>query len=219
MSRSTLVTLSNPRSPVSEAFRTLRTNLMFSSLDAPLHTLVVASAGPNEGASSAAANLAVTMAQSGKRTILVDCDLRRPSQHDLWGIGGEPGLTTMIVENLPEPPVCDVGVENLWVLPAGDLPPAPADLIGSPRMDAIIERLKDEADIVIFDVPPVIAVTDAALLAAKCDGLLLILRAGTTRRDHAERAKELLDRINVRIIGVALTHAQIDSKMGAYYGA
>jgi non-specific protein-tyrosine kinase len=204
---------------VSEAFRTLRTNLMFSSLDAPLHTLVVASAAPNEGASSAAANLAVTMAQSGKRTILVDCDLRRPSQHDLWGIDAEPGLTTMIVEDLPEPPVCDVGVENLWVLPAGYLPPAPADLIGSPRMDAIIERLRDEADIVIFDVPPVIAVTDAALLASKCDGLLLILRAGTTRRDHAERAKELLERINVRIIGVALTHAQVDSKIGAYYGA
>jgi capsular exopolysaccharide synthesis family protein len=214
-----LITLNNPRSPASEAYRTLRTNLMFSSIDHPLTTLVITSAGPDEGKSVTVANLAVTLAQGGTRTILVDADLRRPGQDEIWGLSQEPGLTTMLMENLAEPPVCDVGVENLWVLPSGPLPAAPADLLGSPRMDAVIARLTERADVVLFDAPPVVAVTDAALLATKLDGLLLVLRAGATRRDFAERAKELLERINVRIVGVVLTNAQVDSKMGAYYGA
>jgi capsular exopolysaccharide synthesis family protein len=214
-----LITLNNPRSPASEAYRTLRTNLMFSSIDHPLTTLVITSAGPDEGKSVTVANLAVTLAQSGTRTILVDADLRRPGQDEIWGLSQEPGLTTMLMENLTEPPVCDVGVENLWVLPSGPVPAAPADLLGSPRMDAVIARLTERADVVLFDAPPVVAVTDAALLATKLDGLLLVLRAGATRRDFAERAKELLERINVRIVGVVLTNAQVDSKMGAYYGA
>jgi capsular exopolysaccharide synthesis family protein len=214
-----LITLSNPRSPASEAYRSLRTNLMFSSIEHPLTTLVITSAGPDEGKSVTVANLAVTLAQGGKRTILVDADLRRPGQDDIWGLSQEPGLTTMLMENLAEPPVCDVGVENLWVLPSGPLPDAPADLLGSPRMDSVIAQLTGLADVVLFDAPPVVAVTDAALLATKLDGLLLVLRAGATRRDFAERAKELLERINVRIVGVVLTNAQVDSKMGAYYGA
>jgi capsular exopolysaccharide synthesis family protein len=214
-----LITLTNPRSPASEAYRSLRTNLMFSSIDHPLTTLVITSAGPDEGKSVTVANLAVTLAQGGKRTILVDADLRKPGQDEIWGLSQEPGLTTMLMENLAEPPMCDVGVENLWVLPSGPLPAAPADLLGSPRMDAVIAKLTERADVVLFDAPPVVAVTDAALLATKLDGLLLVLRAGATRRDFAERAKELLERINVRIVGVVLTNAQVDSKMGAYYGA
>src|SRR5687768_6021553 len=181
-----LITLTNPRSPASEAYRTLRTNLMFSSIDHPLTTLVITSAGPDEGKSVTVANLAVTLAQGGKRTILVDADLRKPGQDEIWGLFQEPGLTTMLMENLVEPPMCDVGVENLWVLPSGPLPPAPADLLGSPRMDSVIAKLTERADVVLFDAPPVVAVTDAALLATKLDGLLLVLRAGATRRDFAE---------------------------------
>jgi len=137
----------------------------------------------------------------------------------IWGIEQEPGLTTMLLEDMPEPPVCEVGVENLWVLPSGPLAATPADVIGSSRMDAIIEHLKSMADVILFDTPPVVAVTDAALLASKVDGALLVLRAGTTKRDYAEQAKELLEHIHVRIVGVVLTNAQIDKKMGAYYGA
>ena len=177
---------------------------------------MITSVAPNEGGSIAAANLAVAMAQGGKRTILVDCDLRKPSQHDIWGISREPGLTTMILDNLPEPPVCEVGVENLWVLPSGPLPPNPADLLGSPHMDAIIDRLREIADVILFDAPPVMAVTDASLLATKLDGALMVLRAGTTKRDYAERAKELLERVNVRIVGVVLTNAQVDAKVSGY---
>jgi capsular exopolysaccharide synthesis family protein len=158
----------------------------------------------------------VTMAQGGKRTILVDCDLRKPSQHDIWGISREPGLTNMMLENQLDPPLCDVGVENLWVLPAGPMPPNPADLLGSPKMGQVIERLKELADVVLFDAPPVIAVTDAALLATQLDGALLVLKMGGTRRDYAERAKALLEQVNVRIVGVVLTNAQVDSKMTSY---
>ena len=219
MNSANLITLTNPRSPASEAYRTLRTNLMFSSINEPLQTLVATSAGPDEGKSTTIANIAVIFAQGGKRTILVDADLRRPSQHMIWGIEQEPGLTTMLLEDMPEPPVCEVGVENLWVLPSGPLAATPADVIGSSRMDAIIEHLESMADVILFDTPPVVAVTDAALLASKVDGALLVLRAGTTKRDYAEQAKELLEHIHVRIVGVVLTNAQIDKKMGAYYGA
>ncbi len=217
MKQPNLITLTDPRSPASEAYRTLRTNLIFSSLSEPIHTLVVTSPAPEEGKSTALANIAVTMAQGGKKTILVDCDLRRPSQHIIWGVEQEPGLTTMMLGEAEGMPLREVGVENLRLLTSGPLPPNPADLLTSPRMDAVIERLKGEADFVLFDAPPVIAVTDAALLAAKLDGALLVMRAGRTRRDHAERARDLLQRINVRLVGALLMDAPVDIRMGGYY--
>jgi non-specific protein-tyrosine kinase len=183
----------------------------------PIHTLVVTSPAPEEGKSTALANLAVTLAQSGKKTIIVDCDLRRPRQHEIWDRPQTPGLTTMALESLKEPPLAEVGVENLLLLPSGELPAYPADLLGSPQMDAIVERLRGEADMVLFDAPPIIAVTDGTLLAAKLDGVMLVLRAGGSRRDQAERAKELLEQVNVRLVGVVLTNAPVDLRMGSYY--
>lgn len=218
MTQANLITLANPRSPASEAYRALRTNLIFSSINEPLQTLVVTSPAPEEGKSTALANLAVTLAQSGKRTIVVDCDLRRPAQHTIWEIEQQPGLTSMMLEDMDTPLLVNVGVENLRVLPSGPLPPNPADLLGSPRMDAIVERVKKEADFILFDAPPVIAVTDATLLAAKLDGVLLVIRAGRTRREHAEQAGDLLRRVNVRIVGAVLTNAQVDTRVGTYYG-
>jgi capsular exopolysaccharide synthesis family protein len=212
-----LITLTDPQSPVAESFRTLRTNLIFSSLDHPLTTLLVTSAAPIEGKSLTLANLAVTMAQGGRKTILVDCDLRRPRQHEIFGVPSSPGLTTMILDETKEPPlVAAAGVEDLWLLPAGPLPPNPADLLGSRRMEAVIATLKSRADIVLFDAPPVIAVTDAALLASKLDGALLVVSAGQTKRDHAQRAKELLEKINVRVVGAVLTNAAVDKSVSAY---
>jgi|SRR5690554_1740156 capsular exopolysaccharide synthesis family protein len=216
-----LITLSDPRSPAAEAYRTLRTNLMFSSVDRAIRALVVSSAAPGEGKSTAAANLAVTLAQSGQRTILVDCDLRKPGQHTIWGLPNEQGLTTMMLETsaLDRPPLQSAGLENLSVLTSGPQPPYPADVIGSRRMDEIIAALREQADYVIFDAPPVLAVTDAALLALKTDGLLLVLRAGVSRRDQTARAKEELERISVPLIGAVLLDAPRDSSVGAYYSA
>jgi capsular exopolysaccharide synthesis family protein len=211
-----LVTLTDPRSPAAEAFRTLRTNLMFSGLERPLTTLLVTSAAPEEGKSTTLANLAVTMAQGGRKTILVDCDLRHPHLHEIFGVPAEPGLSSMMLNHLDKPPLVATSVEGLSLLPAGAPPANPADLLGSRQMETIIAGLKSRADIVLFDAPPVIAVTVAALLASKLDGALLVVSAGQTRRDHALQAKALLERIHVHIVGTVLTNASVDRRLKSY---
>ena len=217
--RANLVTVSDPRSAAAEAYRALRTNLSFSSLDDPIHTLVVTTPAPQEHKSLVIANLAIIMAQGGNRTILVDCDLRRPALHEIFGLDNRAGLTTMMLDKaaMDAPPLQGSEIENLSVLPSGPLPPNPADLLGSRRMDAVIARLIQGADIVLLDAPPVVAVTDAAVLGSKVDGVLLVVSAGVTRREHAERAKEMLEQVNVRIVGAVLDNAPADALMGSYY--
>ncbi len=214
-----LITLTDPRAPAAEAYRTLRTNLMFSSLDRPLRTLAITSPVPGEGKSTVLANLAVTLAQSGHETIIVDCDLRKPTQHELWRLDNTEGLTTMLIDEaaLANPALQSIGVEHLHVLTSGPLPPNPADVVVSRRMDQAIEALRERAEYILFDAPPVLAVTDAALLGMKVDGMLLVLRAGTSRRDRAARAKEELARVNVPVVGTVLTNAPRDSAVGNYY--
>ena len=209
MAIESLVTLSDPRSSAAEAFRSLRTNLMFSSVENPIQTLLVTSPARENEKSTALANLAVTFAQSGNRTILVDADLRQPKQHQIWGIENALGLTSMMVDNstLGEPPLSATQVENLQVLATGELPPNPADLLSGKRMDEIVAALKSRADFVLFDSPPVLAATDAALLGIKLDGALLVVRAGDTRRDHTAQARQELERVHVRIVGAVLTNA------------
>ncbi len=214
-----LITLAEPRSAAAEAYRTLRTNLMFSSVENPISTLVVTSPAESEGKSLVLANLAVTFAQSGHKTILVDSDLRRPSQHTLWGVDNARGLTTMMLDDsaLAQPPLVSTGVDNLLLLPAGELPPTPADVLGSQRMIDIIGLLKARAHYVLFDSPPVLAATDAALLGSRLDGVLLVVRAGHTRREHAARAREALERVHARIVGAVLSNAPRE-RAGRYYG-
>lgn len=214
----TLVTISDPRSPTSEAYRTLRTNLSFYSLDKPLQTLVVTSPSAGEGKSTTIANLAVTYAQSGRRTILVDCDLRRPHLHEVFGLDLSPGFTNMVMDEVSELPLQATSIENLWLLSSGTKPPNPADMLGASRMDQIIAQLVDRADIVLFDAPPVMAAADATILGAKVDGVLLVIQSGKTRRDHSERARELLEKARVRIVGATLTNAPKDGGIGEYYG-
>lgn len=212
-----LITLTDPRSPVTEAFRTLRTNLLFSSLEKPLKTLLLTSPAPETALekSRAVANLAVTLAQGGRSTIVVDCDLRHPHQHEFFARPNEPGLTTALLQDA-DPQLVETGVENLWLLPAGPLPPNPADLLGSRRMEALLTHLRARADFVLVDAPPVLAVSDAALLAAKLDGVLLVVHAGHTKRDHAERAKMLLEKIHIRVVGAVLMDAPVDNSVSNY---
>jgi capsular exopolysaccharide synthesis family protein len=212
-----LITLTDPRSPISEAYRQLRTNLSFYSLDEPIRTLLVTSPGPEEGKSTTVANLAVTMAQGGRRTILVDCDLRRPSLHAFFDLQAEPGLTNLVVGECEEPPLLETGVENLWLLPSGSKPPNPADLLGAKKVDQIIAGLLERADIILFDAPPVVAVTDAAVLGSRLDGVLLVIQAGKTRRDQAERAKEMLEKARARIVGATLTNSSEGGGVSGYY--
>jgi capsular exopolysaccharide synthesis family protein len=213
-----LITLTDPRNPAAEAYRTLRTNLTFAALDKPIETLIVTSAAPDESKSTVLANLAITMAQGERRTILVDGDLRRPGLHEIFGTANDQGLTTMIVEEttLDDPPLIDVGVDNLWLMPSGPMPPNPADILGSRKMEQVISALKARADVVLFDAPPIVSVTDATVLGTKVDGVLLIVRAGRTRREHAQRAKELLERVHVRIVGAVLSDAPRGVVLGGY---
>ncbi len=213
-----LITLTNPRSPAAEAYHTLRTNLTFAALDKPIETLVVTAPTADASKSVVLANLAVTLAQGERRTLLVDADLRRPALHGIFDVANERGLTTMFVEEkaMENPPLVKTGVENLWFLPSGPLPPNPADLLGSRRMEQVIAALKSHADIVLFDAPPVIAVTDAVVLGAKVDGVLLVISAGRTRRDHTQRAKELLERVHVRLVGAVLNDAPRGVVLGGY---
>ncbi|MBX3066804.1 MAG: CpsD/CapB family tyrosine-protein kinase [Anaerolineae bacterium] len=214
-----LITLTDPRSAAAEAFRALRTNILFAGLEQPIRAFAVTSPAPEDGKSTTLANLALTMAQAGHDTILVDADLRRPAQHTIWNLPADSGLTTMLLDDaaMQNPPLHTVA-ENLRVLTSGTLPPNPADLISGKKMEQALEALKSKAEYVLFDAPPVLAVTDTALLASKLDGVLLVMKAGKTRRDYAQRAKEALERIHVRIIGVALTNAPQDDNMRTYYG-
>ena len=217
--QSTLITVANPRSPISEAYRTLRTNLEFSSLDKAIRSMVVTSASPEEGKSTTLANLAVTIAQSGKKVILVDCDLRRPSLNQIFNARGAPGFTDMMRDDalMGKPPLQDTTVANLRLLASGTIPPNPSELLASRRMGEVIAALQQLADVVLFDAPPIVAVTDAAVLASKVDAVLLVVSAGKTKRDHAKKAKALLEKVNAHLIGTVLNNVKGEASLYQYY--
>ncbi len=204
-----LITVREPRTAAAEAYRALRMNLAFTSLDHELQSFVVASPASNDTDHKVAGNLAVVIAQSGKRVCLVDADLRRPSLHNFFGIAQEPGVTTFMLSRDENPTVTCVktDVPGLSLLPSGALPPNPADILGSNKMSLLLDQLKARVDVVVLQAPPVTVAVDASVLAAQTDGLLLIVRTGHTRRDRVEQAKELLDRFRVRILGAVLTDA------------
>ncbi|MBI4670687.1 MAG: CpsD/CapB family tyrosine-protein kinase [Chloroflexi bacterium] len=219
MTISTLITISNPRSPIAEAYRTLRTNLEFSNLDKSLRTILVTSASAEEGKSTTLANLAVTIAQSGKRVILVDADLRRPTQHQIFGLKNNAGLSDMVRDDamLAQPPLQETGVQHLKVLTSGQLPPNPAEILGSKRMSEILAALLEHADLLLFDAPPLLAVTDAAVLSSKVDGVLLVVGAGKTKREHAKKAQTQLEKINARILGAVVNNVKAEKGAQYYY--
>lgn len=216
-----LITIAQPRSAISEAYRTLLTSIDFAGLDKPIRTLMLTSASPEEGKSSTLANLAAVAAQEGRKVIVVDCDLRRPSLHTIFNLRNAEGLTTslMSAEALKSPPLRSVGVEGLAVLTSGPIPPNPLELLASRRMQELLAGLSERADMVLVDAPPVVAVADAAILASKVDAVLLVVQAGRAKRDYVERAKALLDKANARIIGAALTNVQADRLLTRYYAA
>lgn len=215
----TLITLADPRSPAAEAYRSLFINLSFSSQEQPVRTLLVTSAGPEEGKSTTLANLAVVAAQMGRRVVVVDCDLRQPRQHELFGLRNDQGVATVTTGQASAAAVLQpVGeVAGLQVITSGPLPVSPAQVLASRRMEELIRELADQADLVLFDSPPAIAVSDASVLATKVDGVLLVLSAGQTKRDHARRAKEALEKVHARLVGAVLTNAPPDATLQGYY--
>lgn len=219
--QSTLITIANPRSPISEAYRTLRTNLEFSSLDKAIRSMVVTSPAPEEGKSTTLANLAVTIAQAGKKVILVDCDLRRPSLHQIFNARSALGFTDMMRDDalMQKPPLQETNVANLRLLVSGTIPPNPSELLASRRMSEVIAALQQQADMVLFDAPPIVAVTDAAVLASKVDAVLLVVSAGKTKREHAKKAKALLEKVNAHLIGTVLNNVKGEASLYQYYSS
>lgn len=200
-----LITLTAPTSPAAEAYRQLRVNLAAAGRSAPLQTLLVVAAAADSDKATVVANLAVTFARVGKQVIIADCDLRRPAQHTIWGLTNAAGVTTAL--DSPDPlPLQATTVPGLRVLTSGPTPAVPADVVAGPAMNVLIGRLREQADIVLFDAPPLLQATDAVELATQVDGVLLTLRAGSTTRDEAQRARDVLVRVGARLLGATLVN-------------
>jgi polysaccharide biosynthesis transport protein len=204
-------------SVITEAYRSLRTNLSFVSPDTPLRTVILTSAGPGEGKSLTISNLAMAYAQMGKKTLLIDTDLRRPVLHHLFQMKREPGFSELFMESPDYQKVIrSTGRENLWIITAGMFTPNPAELIGSQKMVQHIEYFKNNFDMVFFDTPPVVAVTDAALLGTKVDGVLLVIKSHHTDRPVATRAVSILNNVGVKVIGTVLNDINLSNRYSSY---
>ena len=211
-----LITLEQTKSPISEAFRTLRTNVQFTSVDSATKKIMITSAGPREGKSTTVANLAVSMAQAGKSVLVLDADLRNPTQHKLFGLDNGQGLSVALVQDQGcHQYIKETAVPGVVVLTGGPIPPNPAELVGSKRMKRLIQEVSEQYDMVLIDTPPVVAVTDAAILAQEVDGVILVLASGEVNKEYAQRAKELLDKVGAKILGAVLNKA--DMKTSEYY--
>ena len=215
---SRLITHFAPKSPVSEAYRSLRTNIQFAKADKKVKTALVTSSVPGEGKSTTVANLAITFAQMGAKTLLIDADLRRPVLHGIFGCSRNEGLTNVLVgRSTLEEAIHQTRIEGLNLLVSGTLPPNPSELLNSKVMIKLVEKVASVYDFVLFDTPPVIAVTDAAVLATKVDGVVLIVKSGETSREVIERSRMLLDKVNANLLGVLVNGVNVNMMYGSYY--
>ncbi|RDU35615.1 capsular biosynthesis protein [Neobacillus piezotolerans] len=216
--RRKLVASLDPKSIVSEQYRTIRTNIQFSSVDEEIQALMVTSAGPGEGKSTTAANLAVVMAQQEKKVLLVDADLRKPTVHYTFDLVNQFGLTSVLAKSKSlEQVIRSTDIPFLSVLTSGPIPPNPAELLGSKSMKEMLEEAKKQFDVIIFDTPPTLAVTDAQILANLCDGVLLVLYSGKSEIEQATKTKDLLIAANGKILGVVLNQKKIKKDNYSYY--
>lgn len=215
-----LVSHFNPLSPLAESYRRLRTSVLYAQMDSPLKSFLVTSANPSEGKSTTIANLAIAFAQAEKRVLLVDADMRRPTLHTQFGISKNPGLTDLFVGTSTFDEVVNRNVvDNLDILCCGTTPPNPAELLGSKRMQEFIQQMTVKYDLVMFDSPPLLAVTDAAILSTCIDGVVLVVSAGSTRAAAIYRATEFLASVGGKVLGMVLNNFDVKKAYGGYYGS
>ncbi len=214
-----LVVSSKPNSVVSEQFRTIRTNIQFSMVDENLKSLVITSAGPGSGKSIISANLAATFASEDKRVLLVDADLRKPTVHKTFRVRNNDGLTTLLTDRGTriEDMVYRTNIQGLYTLTSGAIPPNPAELLGSKRMDELMKELEEEFDFIVYDMPPVLAVTDAQVMASKADGTIFVLPKGQATKDEVLKSKELLEMVNANVLGAIFNRVEKASDSYYYY--
>jgi capsular exopolysaccharide synthesis family protein len=222
MSRSTpkwsLITEHNPKSPISEGYRILRTNIEYSSIDQSVQIIMVTSSKPSEGKSTTGANMAVAFAQSNKRVLLIDADMRKPTQHYIFGKSNQSGLTTALFQQKELKDVIQsTNTDNLSLICAGPTPPNPSELLSSKRMSALLETMKTMFDVIIIDTPPILFVTDAQIVAAQSDAVVLVVDAGKVRKEVALKAKASIDHVKAKLIGVVLNNTNRKHSDSYYY--
>ncbi|WP_285289261.1 CpsD/CapB family tyrosine-protein kinase [Bacillus sp. ISL-7] len=206
------------KSPITEQYRTIRTNIQYSSIDQEVRSLMVTSAGPGEGKSTTVANLAVVFAQLGKRVLLVDADLRKPTVHYTFNQTNTIGLTSVLTKQMTfEKAISDAEEKNLYVLTSGPIPPNPAELLSSRAMEQFFQEAQELFDVILFDAPPVLAVTDAQILANMCEGTILVVSSGKTEKEQVVKAKELLDSAQSKLLGVVLNNKKLQNNNYYYY--
>jgi capsular exopolysaccharide synthesis family protein len=206
------------KTPIGEAYRTIRTNIQFSMPKGQLRTMLVTSSAPEEGKSTTTSNLAITMAESGNRVLLIDADLRKSVVHKMFQLPNLKGLTNVLAEDLDYREVLrTTKVQGLDILTGGPKPPNPSELLGSEKMRTFLESLKKDYDIIILDTPPVLPVTDAAILASQVDGVVIVSSYGHTTFDGLDRAKVQLENVDAKILGVILNKVPTSKRSGHYY--
>lgn len=217
--RPSLVTITRPSSVIAEQFRTIRTNIQFSMVDKNLKTLVITSAGPGAGKSTISANLGVTFAMQGKKVLIVDADMRKPTVHKTFHLPNRDGLTTLLTEkNIEIKDIAHrVSTEGLYIITSGAIPPNPSELLASKRMNKLIAELEEQFDLIIFDMPPVIAVTDAQVMSSKADGTIFVVNKDGADKEMVTKSKELLEKVKANVIGVVFNRVELKGDNYYYY--
>jgi capsular exopolysaccharide synthesis family protein len=217
-SKRRLITQVNPKSPISESYVKLRTNIDLSAVDDPMQIVMVTSANPGEGKSTTAANLAVVYAQADKKTLLIDADLRKPTMHHFFLLSNRHGLTSVLTNQVSLlGAVKDTTIPNLHALTSGPIPPNPSELLSSKRMAALLQELRGDYDVIIVDSPPALAVADAQIISTLCDGALIVLSSGSVKRELALKVKANLEHAKAKILGVVLNNMDRKNADAYYY--
>ena len=218
--RTGMIIADNPFSIVSEQIRTIRTNIQFSMIDKDLQTISITSATASSGKSTIASNLAGAFAAEDTKVLLVDADMRKPTIHKIFRVQNTQGLTNVITDRHLS--LSDVAqrsyVDNLDFMTCGVIPPNPSELIGSKRMEELIEQMKEDYDLVIFDNPPLLAVTDAQIMATKVDGTIVVVPKGEVSKDELNKAAGLLENVKANVLGTVLNKVEVDADTYYYYG-
>lgn len=211
-----LITQKDPKAIASEAYRTLRTNIQYSSFDKEISTILVTSTAPGEGKSVTCGNLALTMAQAGKSVLLIDCDLRKPTLHKKFTISNKKGISNFLLGQITLEEVMYKYSDKLCLLPSGTIPPNPAEMLSSKKIKEFLKSMKGVFDYIIIDSPPVMAVTDAQILSTIVDGVLIVAASGQTQKEGLVKAKERILKVDGNLLGVVLN--KMPMKTGKGYG-
>ncbi|MFJ8526843.1 CpsD/CapB family tyrosine-protein kinase [Bacillus sp. NPDC094106] len=217
--RRQLIAHQQPKSPISEQYRNIRTNIEFAAVDTNFQSLIVTSANSGEGKTITAANMAVVFAQQGKKVLLIDADMRKPALHQMFQVDNIFGLTNVLTQSKHfEMCIQKTSVDNLHFLSCGPIPPNPAELLGSKSMQELLTQAYSMYDLVIIDMPPILAVTDAQIMANQCDASVLVVRSGSTEKGATVKAKGLLESAKGKLLGVVLNDCEREQSLYYYHG-